>query len=144
MKLLKIVANNFKLCENNFTISFVPEGNKTKEDKEFELSKLNENLYVFNTLGIIGKNASGKTTATDLLSLVYDIFSNFRVKNMIYIFKYFDKPINLDICFYHDGYLYRYITKLLINNSYINNNSIIFKEQKLFKRKYYTFSCLGK
>lgn len=136
MKLLKIVANNFKLCENNFTISFVPEGNKTKEDKEFELSKLNENLYVFNTLGIIGNNASGKTTATDLLSLVYDIFSNFRVKNMIYIFKYFDKPINLDICFYHDGYLYRYITKLLINNSYINNNSIIFKEQKLFKRKY--------
>jgi len=32
MKLLKIVANNFKLCKNNFTISFVPEGNKTKED----------------------------------------------------------------------------------------------------------------
>ena len=55
MKLLKVVANNFKLCENNFTISFVPTGNKTQEDKEFELQEIAEDLYVFNTLGIIGK-----------------------------------------------------------------------------------------
>ena len=31
MKLLKVVANNFKLCEDNFTISFVPDANKTKD-----------------------------------------------------------------------------------------------------------------
>ena len=37
MKLLKVVCNNFKLCEKNFTISFLPTGNKTSEDKEFEL-----------------------------------------------------------------------------------------------------------
>ena len=35
MKLLRVVANNFKLCEKNFTISFVPTGNKTVTDKEF-------------------------------------------------------------------------------------------------------------
>ena len=39
MKLLKVVANNFKLCEKNFTISFIPIANKTEEDKEFELQK---------------------------------------------------------------------------------------------------------
>ena len=33
MKLLRVVANNFKLCEENFTISFVPTGNKTAADK---------------------------------------------------------------------------------------------------------------
>ena len=74
MKLLKIVANNFKLCEENFTISFVPTGTKTLDDKEFELHELAEELYTFKTLGIIGKNASGKTTAVELLSVVYDIF----------------------------------------------------------------------
>ena len=79
MKLLKIVANNFKLCEKEFTISFIPIGNKTMEDKEFELQEIAEDLYVFNTLGIIGKNASGKTTAVELLSVVYDIFSNYRI-----------------------------------------------------------------
>ena len=36
MKLLRVVASNFKLCEENFTISFVPTGNKTAADKEFE------------------------------------------------------------------------------------------------------------
>ena len=54
MKLLKIVANNFKLCEENLTISFVPTGNKSAADKEFELQKIDDDLYVFNTLGIKG------------------------------------------------------------------------------------------
>ena len=76
MKLLRVVANNFKLCEENFTISFVPTGNKTAADKEFELQEIADDLYVFSTLGIIGKNASGKTTVVELLSIIYDIFSN--------------------------------------------------------------------
>ena len=58
MKLLRVVANNFKLCEDDFTISFIPEGNKTSDDKEFELHEIDENLFVYSTLGIIGKNAS--------------------------------------------------------------------------------------
>ena len=33
MKLLKIKASNFKLCEDDITISFVPTANKTKDDK---------------------------------------------------------------------------------------------------------------
>ena len=37
MKLLKIVANNYKLCDKDFTINFIPIGNKTMDDKEFEL-----------------------------------------------------------------------------------------------------------
>ena len=52
MKLLRVVANNFKLCEENFTISFVPTGNKTAADKEFELQEIADDLYVFSTLGI--------------------------------------------------------------------------------------------
>ena len=127
MKLLKIVANNFKLCEDNFTISFVPCGNKSLDDKEFELQEIDENLYTFNTLGIIGKNASGKTTTVELLSIVYDIFSNYRIKNSIPIFKFIDNVINLDITFYHEGAIYRYLTDLYKNANSVDNMSVFFK-----------------
>ena len=78
MKLLKVVANNFKLCEENFTIDFVPKANKTIDDKEFELHEIKDNLYTFKTVGIIGKNASGKTMTVELLSIIITS-SNFLV-----------------------------------------------------------------
>lgn len=136
MKLLKVVASNFKLCEKNFTISFVPTGNKTAADKEFELEEIAEDLYVFSTLGIIGKNASGKTSAVELLSIIYDIFSNYRINSSKNIFKFIDKPINLDITFYHEGIIYRYLTDLCKNVNSVDNTSVFFKSEKLFKREY--------
>ena len=136
MKILKITANNFKICKNEFTISYIPAGNKNSEDKEFELQEIDENLFTFSTIGIIGKNASGKTTTVELLSIVYDIFSNFRINNSKNIFKFIDNKINLDVTFYHEGYIYRYITDLNKNIITFNNTSIIFENQKLYKRKY--------
>ena len=136
MKLLRIVANNFKLCEKDFTISFVPTANKTLDDKEFELQEIDEDLFVFTTLGIIGKNASGKTTAVELLSIIYDIFSNYRINNSKNIFKFVDKTINLDITFYNDGTIYRYITDLCKNVNSVDNTSVFFKNEKLYKRVY--------
>lgn len=136
MKLLKVIANNFKLCEEDFTISFVPTGNKTLEDKEFELQEIAEDLYVFNTLGIIGKNASGKTTAVELLSVVYDIFSNFRINSSKSIFKFIDNPVSLDITFFHDGIVYRYTTELIKNTNTVDATSIVLKNEKLYKRVY--------
>lgn len=140
MKLLRVVANNFKLCEDNFTISFVPVANKTLEDKEFELNEIDENLYTYSTMGIIGKNASGKTSVVELLSLVYDIFSFFRVKNMTELFSIWNKKINLDITFYHDGFLYRYITDLNPDNNAVNK-AILFENEKLYRRNYYKSYC---
>lgn len=134
MKLLRVIANNFKLCEKDFTISFIPIGNKTIADKEFELQEIDEDLYVFNTLGIIGKNASGKTTVVELLSIVYDILSNYRINSSKNIFKFIDKTLNLDITFYHEGVIYRYITDLYKDENY--STSIFFKNEKLFKRIY--------
>ncbi len=136
MKILKITTNNFKICKNEFTISYIPTGNKNIEDKEFELQEIDENLFTFSTIGIIGKNASGKTTTVELLSIVYDIFSNFRINNSKNIFKFIDNKINLDITFYHEGYIYRYITDLNKNINTIDNTSIFFENQKLYKRKY--------
>ena len=67
MKLLKVIAYNYRNCENQFTIDFVAKSKKTEEDKEYELQKIDEELYVFNTVAIVGKNASGKTSAIELL-----------------------------------------------------------------------------
>lgn len=136
MKLLKVVANNFKLCEKNFTISFVPTGNKTAADKEFELQEIAEDLYVFSTMGIIGKNASGKTTAVELLSIIYDILSYYRINSSKNIFKYIDKTLNLDITFYHNGTVYRYLTDLYKDENSVDNTSVFFKNEKLYKREY--------
>lgn len=135
MKILRVSADNFKLCEDNFTISFVPKANKTEYDKEFELHEVDNNLFAFNTLCVIGKNASGKTTVMELLSLVYDIFSNFRIKNSLKVFKFNNKVIKLDVCFYHEKYLYRYMTELYKDEDSMDN-IILFKNQRLFKREY--------
>ena len=137
MKILNVVASNFKLCADDFSISFLPSGNKTKDDKEFELLEIDEDLFVFNTIGIIGKNASGKTTAVDLLSIVYDLFSNYRIKSSINLFKFNEKPLRLDITFYHEGYIYRYLVDLFKDFSSVDNSIVLLYNEKLFKRKYY-------
>lgn len=136
MKLLKVVANNFKLCGENFTISFLPSANKTEEDKEFEMEKIDDDLYVFNTIGLVGKNASGKSTVLSLLSTVYDIFSNFRIKSSSDNFKYMNNKVSFDISFYHEGAIYRYLTDLVKDDNSIDDTIVFFENQKLFKRVY--------
>ena len=67
MKLLRVVASNFKNCCDDFTIDFIAKSRKTSEDKEYELQAIADDLYAFT---FVGKNASGKTTAVDLLQSV--------------------------------------------------------------------------
>lgn len=136
MKILKIVANNFKLCEDDFTISFVPTNNKTIEHKEYDLHEIDENLFVFSNVGLIGKNASGKTSTVELLELVYDIFSSFTIKSMEKKFLSWNQTINLDITFYFNEKLYRYITDIKPGVTSINN-TVEFENQKLYERTYY-------
>ena len=75
MKILRVVANNYKRCSENFTIDFVAHSKKSQNDKEYELHEIEENLFVFNTLAFLGRNASGKTTAVEILAIVYDMFN---------------------------------------------------------------------
>ena len=67
MKLLRVRASNFKNCCDNFTIDLIAKSKKTSEDKEYELQMIADDLYVFNTAAFVGRNASGKTTAIELL-----------------------------------------------------------------------------
>ena len=133
MKLLNLTINGYKLCENNFNICFTPLANKSEEDKEYELSEIADNLYVFNTISIVGKNASGKTTSIEVLSIAYDILSNFKIKKTLDYLRN-SNIITLQLYFYHDNYLYFYKTTLIYKNE---NDYILFKNEELYKTKYY-------
>lgn len=136
MKLLRVVAKNFKIPESNIEFNFVPIAPKNENDKEFELHEIADELYVYNTICIIGKNASGKTSSVELLSIVYNILSEFRITSVGSAFKFSDEPINLDITFYHKGTIYRYLTDISKNKTSIGTNSFVFQNQKIFKREY--------
>lgn len=130
MKLLRVKANHFKNCSDGYTIDFVAKSRKSSEDKEYELQEIAPELHVYNTMAFIGKNASGKTSAIDLLDCAYSILSEFRLENK----KYSYDGIELEIIFYHDDYIYRYETTLSSDKL---GNRAIFKNEKVFRKKYF-------
>ena len=134
MKLLKIIIKNYKLLAENFSLELIPKGRKNLEDKEFELNEVAPNLYTFSTMALIGKNASGKTTALEALSIAYDILSNFKIKNTLNHLRNNEKPITMEIYFYYENYLYYYKTDLEYDNV---NDIVIFKNEKLYNSLYF-------
>lgn len=130
MKLLRVKASHFKNCRDDFTIDFIAQSKKTAEDKEYELQEIANSLYVFNTAAFIGKNASGKTTAIELLDCCYSILGDFRLEGK----KYSYENITLEMIFYHENYIYRYRT-VLHEDSALGNKAI-FSNQTLERKKY--------
>lgn len=131
MKLLRVCASHFKNCKDNTYIDFVARSKKTTEDKEYELQEIAEDLYVFNTVAFIGKNASGKTSAIELLDCCYSILSEFRLENKHYSYE----NVELEIIFYHEGNIYRYTTVLKSDSTM--GNKATFSSQHMYKKKYY-------
>lgn len=131
MKLLRVSANGFRNCVNGFGIDMIAKSKKTSEDKEYELLEIDEGLYVYSTIAIVGKNASGKTSALELMDWCYDILGTFRLANK----KCSYRGITLEIMFYEGGFIYKYITEL--DNSETLKDTAIFRNQKIYKQKYY-------
>jgi len=131
MKLLRVRASKFKNCADNFTVDFVAQSKKTSEDKEYELQEIADGLFVYSTAAFVGKNASGKTTAVELLDCCYSILGNFRLENKNYSYE----DVRLEIIFFHEGHIYRYQTVLKSDTTL--GNRAIFTEQKLECKKYY-------
>lgn len=131
MKLLKVRATGFKNGEDDFSIDLVAKSKKTSEDKEYELQEIAEDLYTFNTIAFVGKNASGKTTAVELLDCCYSLLGEFRLEDKHYSFD----NVDLEMHFYHDGYIYRYTTEIRADN--LLGNRASFYQQHLFRKKYY-------
>lgn len=131
MKLLRVKASHFKNCSDAFTIDLTAKSKKTSEDKEYELQAIAEGLFVYNTAAFVGKNASGKTTAVDLLDCCYSILGDFRLEGKHYDYE----GVELEIIFYHDGMIYRYATTLQEDHTLANK--AIFTNQQLGQKVYY-------
>lgn len=131
MKLLRVKASNFKNCADDFTIDFVAQSKKTSEDKEYELQEIADELFVYSTAAVVGKNASGKTTAVELLDCCYSILGNFRLENKNYSYE----NVCLEILFFHEGFIYRYQTVLKPDTTL--GNRAVFTRQRLDCKKYY-------
>lgn len=104
---------------------------KTSEDKEYELLKIADELYVFNTVMIAGGNASGKTSALELLNCVYSILGEFHFKDCNHIFD----NVALEIIFYYENYIFKYSAVLKASDSI--NAYLDFIDQHLYRKKYY-------
>lgn len=130
MKLLRVKAGGFKNCMDDFEIDMMARTESADEKQASELLKIDEGLYVYNTIGIVGKNASGKTSALELLDWCYDILSAFALngKNCSY------HGVRLEIIFYQEGNLYKYNTEL--GDADILEDRAIFKDQKLYSKRY--------
>ena len=131
VKLLKVVANHFKNCCDGFTIDLSAQSKKTAEDKEYELQEIAPELFVFNTAAFVGKNASGKTTAIELLDCAYSILGDFRLEDKHYSYD----GVELEITFYNEGYLYLYETTLSSGKTL--NNQASFGNEHIYRKKYY-------
>ncbi len=131
MKLLRVRASNYKNCCDDFTIDLVAKSKKTSEDKEYELQEIAEDLYVFNTAAFVGKNASGKTSAIELLECGYSILSEFRLEDK----HYNCENVKLEIIFYHEDYIYKYNTVLKADSNL--GSKVNFTEQHISRKKYY-------
>lgn len=131
MKLLKITASNFKNCKKDYSIDLVAKAKKTAEDKEYELQEIAPGLFVLNTIVFVGKNASGKTTAVELLDCGYSILNSFSLDNKPYSYE----NVSLEIFFYQEGYIYKYNTLLATAKDL--SNKATFKNQKLERKPYF-------
>ena len=112
MKLLRVKASHFKNCYDGFTIDLTSKSKKTAEDIEYELQEIAPNLHVFNTAAFIGKNASGKTTAIELLDCAYSILGDFRLEDKHYSYD----GVELEITFDEDAPIRRKVTILTTAN----------------------------
>lgn len=136
LKLLNIKVNGYKLLEDNFTFDFLTRTKVFEADLEKEVLKIDNVLYSFRTLAIVGGNSSGKSTVLALILKTIDFLSSGR---WIYVeneFKF--DTINLSIDFYMDGYIYFYTVNLLKNNSENDRNNLyaIIDKETLFRKKY--------
>lgn len=131
MKLLRVRASNYKNCCDDFTIDLVAKSKKTSEDKEYELQEIADDLYVFNTVAFVGKNASGKTSAIELMECCYSILSEFRLEDKHYNYD----NVKLEIIFYYKGNIYKYTTGLKSDSNLESKAN--FTEQHIYQKKYY-------
>lgn len=142
MKILRISVSGYKLLEDNFTIDFLTKARVNAMDKEDEVIRLEENLYIPTTTVFSGKNSSGKSTALNLITFVQGLLYTGRVRYNELDFR--SEKIKLDIHFIYNGTIYKYTGEVNRSLSNLLNEETYctFSNEKLYGKKY--FKSYGK
>lgn len=109
LHLLKIKVSGYKMLCDNFVIDFTTKA-KVTNDLESEVYEIAKNLYAFSIITYTGSNASGKTTAVNLINNCLKLIQTGR---WIYNKNEFSSnKIDLYIEFYKDDIIYLYESEI--------------------------------
>ena len=149
LKLLNIKVNGYKLLEDNFTFDFLTRTKVLEADLEKEVLKIDNVLYSFRTLAIVGGNSSGKSTVLALILKTIDFLSSGR-------WNYVENEFKFDIN--TEGDESNYVTEAMkkvynyLENQTLENYEKLYKYQKqhlvsegiLTHSKRFEYSLFGK
>ena len=134
MKLVKTVIKGLDGYKNKtLTIDFIAEKRVYEEEaKNFVVTRLISNIYLLNTITLIGINASGKTTTLNILSEILKVFiDNKSLNQKNKLFQYFDEQLDLENYFFDDKTVYKLVSTIKNNKE---TQVVEFIEEKLFHK----------
>lgn len=108
MKLLKVTAEGLPLFKEKLTLTFYAQQRVSEDDKTV-LYPLFSNLYLNPSIGFIGINASGKTSALKVILLALNLLNNEPLNHIetkdilansqkVTLNCYFYSPVNDEVC----------------------------------------------
>lgn len=134
MKILKIDYRNIGLFSNGFSIDFTAVDRVVDEEPVFNIFK---RIYTQNLIGIIGINATGKSTALKLIRMAMDIVLLNKGLNDIDIPKGIIKDGSiLEIIYFHNDKIYKIRSEIRLSAMH----EFVFKSEVIFSKLLSTVS----
>lgn len=131
MRLLKMKLNELLLFEGGIELDFVAQQRVTELNDE-GLTHIKGNVYRQNVLGIIGINASGKTTVLKILSFIFDLYlKQGKLNGEQYSFLANEKSFTIEAYFHFNDNQLMKIESIVTRNPY---NQLVFQEEKIWKK----------
>lgn len=131
MKLLKMRIDGLDLFKKGLEINFIGQQKVTESNRE-GLSRLVGSIYKQDVLALIGINASGKTTTLKWISMLLNLYLKGAKVNEARF-----EPLIKDQQIILEAYFFTGVDIIKVQ-SYIsknNNNELVFKEEKLWKKR---------
>lgn len=129
MELIKLNVYGLNLFQDGIELNFIAQQKVTENNRE-GLTHLIGSVYRQNAIGIIGINASGKTTVLKVLSLVLDLYVNHGTLNDDkYQFLYNEKSFEIEAYFYLANKQIMKIHSKIVRN---HRNEFVFEEEKIW------------
>lgn len=129
MKLINLSINGLSLFKDGFEIDFIAR-QKVTENNQLGLSHLVGNIYKHNVLGIIGINASGKTTTLRWISFALHLYlQEGKISDENYRTLLTDSEIEIKAYFTDSEFLYKIKSNIKkVEEHYIFNEEILWKK----------------